>query len=315
LSGTGVAVLAIGLIGGWWTSRRIVRPIASIAATASRISADNLSERIDPQRVDNELAELANVLNGTFERLQAAFDQQTQFTADASHELRTPLAVIRSQAELALSRQRSPEEYQEALRTCLRATARMADLVDGLLTLARTDAGLAGTNRVRINLQRTIADAVDLCRSLAQEKEIRIVTELVDAKVVGDSAALSRVVTNLVVNGIQYNRSGGEVHVSLVIDDADALVSVRDTGAGIAKEHQSHLFERFYRADKARSRATGGNGLGLAIAKAVIEAHDGVIGFSSTVGEGSTFWFRLPLVEPLQRGANPKILTTAHKDS
>jgi two-component system sensor histidine kinase BaeS len=147
-------------------------------------------------------------------------------------------------------------------------------------------------------MQRIITDAVDLCRSLAQEKDVRVKMELIEAKVAGDPAALSRVVANLVVNGIQYNQAGGEVQVTLVVDDGDALVSVKDTGPGIAKEHQEHLFERFYRADKARSRATGGNGLGLAIAKAVIEAHGGAIGFASTVGAGATFWFRLPLVDP-----------------
>jgi heavy metal sensor kinase len=293
LAGTGAAVLSIGLAGGWLISRRIFRPIAAIAATASRISADNLSERIDTKSVDHELADLARVLNATFRRLEAAFDRQARFTADASHELRTPLAVVRSQAELTLSRERSPDEYQEALQTCLNAAERMTDLVDGLLTLARADAGKSAV-REPVGLDRVVADAVELCRPLAQQNSIQLTTELAAVTVPGDASALGRVVGNLVTNAIRYNRPNGEVHVTLEREGSEAVFTVRDTGEGIPEEHRTQLFERFYRADKARSRATGGSGLGLAIAKAVVEAHRGTIGFESTVGKGSTFWVRLP---------------------
>jgi heavy metal sensor kinase len=293
LAGTGAAVLLIGLAGGWLISRRIFRPIAAIATIASRISVDNLSERIDTKSVDHELADLARVLNATFRRLEAAFDRQARFTADASHELRTPLAVVRSQAELTLSRERSPAEYQEALLTCLRAAERMTDLVDGLLTLARADAGKSAV-REPVGLERVVADAVELCRPLAQQNSIRLTTDLAPVTVPGDASALGRVVGNLVTNAIRYNRPNGEVHITLERDGPDAVLTVRDTGEGIPEEHRPQLFERFYRADKARSRATGGSGLGLAIAKAVVEAHRGTIGFESTVGKGSTFWVRLP---------------------
>jgi heavy metal sensor kinase len=293
LAGTGAAVLLVGLAGGWLISRRIFRPIATIAETASRISADNLSERIDTQSVDRELADLARVLNATFRRLESAFDRQARFTGDASHELRTPLAVVRSQAELTLSRERSPAEYREALQTCLRAAERMTDLVDGLLTLARADAGKSAV-REPVGLDRVVADAVELCRPLAEQNSIRLTTDLAPVTVPGDASALGRVVGNLVTNAIRYNRPGGEVHVTLERDGPGAVLTVRDTGEGIPEEHRAQLFERFYRADKARSRATGGSGLGLAIAKAVVEAHGGTIGFDSTVGKGSTFWVRLP---------------------
>jgi two-component system, OmpR family, sensor kinase len=294
LAGTGVAVLAFGLAGGWLISRRIFRPIAAIAKTASRISADNLSARIDTDKVDRELADLARVLNATFRRLEAAFDRQARFTADASHELRTPLAVIRSQAELTLSRLRSTEEYQEALQTCVRASARMAELVDGLLALARLDAGKGTAIREPVELHRVAGEAAELCRTLADTRRVRLTTELASVTVTGDPNALARVVGNLIANAIQYNRSGGEVHVSLGVDGREAVLAVRDTGEGIPEDHHAHLFERFYRADKARSRATGGSGLGLAIAKGVVEAHGGSIGFRSVVGKGSEFWVRLP---------------------
>jgi heavy metal sensor kinase len=299
LAGTGAAVLLVGLAGGWLISRRIFRPIATIAETASRISADNLSERIDTQSVDRELADLARVLNATFRRLESAFDRQARFTGDASHELRTPLAVVRSQAELTLSRERSPAEYREALQTCLRAAERMTDLVDGLLTLARADAGKSAV-REPVGLDRVVADAVELCRPLAELNSIRLTTDLAPVTVPGDASALGRVVGNLVTNAIRYNRPGGEVHVTLERDGPRAVLTVRDTGEGIPEEHRAQLFERFYRADKARSRTTGGSGLGLAIAKAVAEAHGGTIGFESTVGKGSTFWVRIPCRRPSQ---------------
>jgi heavy metal sensor kinase len=294
LTGTGAAVLAVGLAGGWLISRRILRPIASIAATASRISADNLSARIDADRVDRELADLARVLNDTFGRLEAAFERQARFTADASHELRTPLAVIRSQAELTLLRPRTPDVYQEALNTCLKAACRMTDLVEGLLTLARADAGRDSLPPDGVELDRVAADAVDLCRPLAAEKGVRLTTDAEPVAVRGDASALARVVGNLVANAIRYNRPEGEVYVTVRAEGDDAVLFVRDTGEGIPEEHHAQLFERFYRVDRARSRATGGNGLGLAIAKAVVEAHGGTIGLKSVVGKGSTFWVRLP---------------------
>jgi two-component system, OmpR family, sensor kinase len=295
LVGTGAAVLTVGLAGGWLISRRIFRPLATIASTASRISADNLSARIDTKRVDVELAELACVLNATFSRLEAAFERQARFTADASHELRTPLAVIRSQAELTLSRPRTPDEYQEALHTCLKAAGRMTDLVEGLLTLARADAGRDSIPRTRVELDRVAADAVDLCRPLAERKNIRLLTDIEPVAVRGDAAALARVVGNLVANAIQYNRPGGEVQVVVRPEGGDAQLTVRDTGEGIPEDHHDQLFDRFYRVDRARSRETGGSGLGLAIARTIVEAHRGTIGFKSKVGNGSTFWVRLPI--------------------
>jgi two-component system, OmpR family, sensor kinase len=293
LVGTGAAVLAVGLAGGWLVSRRIFRPIAAITDTASRISADNLSARIDTVTVDRELAGLADVLNATFRRLEAAFERQARFTADASHELRTPLAVIRSQAELTLSRPRTSEEYQEALHACLRAAIRMTDLVEGLLTLARADAGESAL-REPVELHRVTGESVELCRALAEQAGLRLTSDLEPITVRGDANGLGRVVRNLVANAIQYNRPDGSVHVALRHEGGEAVLTVRDTGEGIPEEHHAHLFERFYRVDKARSRATGGSGLGLAIAKVIVEAHGGTIGLESKPGQGTVFHVRVP---------------------
>jgi heavy metal sensor kinase len=289
----GVGVLAVGLAGGWFISARILKPLAAISATASAISAANLSGRIETAAVDRELKDLADVLNAMFDRLEAAFLRQAQFTADASHELRTPLAILRTHAELALSRARTPEEYQETLATCLRASQRMGALVDGLLTLARADAGSLELKREPVDLRKLVEENIDLIRPLAEKRHIAVKTELASVQVVGDSLRLGQVATNLLSNAIQYNRPGGQVHVSLQVADDSAVLSVADTGCGIPEEDAPHIFARFYRVDKARTRVTGGNGLGLAICKSIVEAHGGTIGFETKVNQGTRFWVRL----------------------
>jgi heavy metal sensor kinase len=294
LAGIGTVVLAVGLVGGWLISARILRPVAAISGAASAISATNLSERIDPNQVDRELAELACVLNAMFERLEAAFERQARFTADASHELRTPLTVIHSHAELALSRPRTPEEYRQTIDTCLRASNRMGALVQGLLTLARADAGKLDLQRRSVDLKHVIEEGVTLLRPLAEEKGVSLAASLAPVMVAGDDVRLAQVVTNLVSNALQYNRPGGQVHLELRVASDKAVLSVTDTGCGIPEEDCPHIFERFYRVDKARSRASGGHGLGLAICKSIVEAHAGTIGFETEPDRGSTFWVRLP---------------------
>jgi heavy metal sensor kinase len=293
LGAGGVAVLAVGLAGGWLASARILRPIADISATASAISATNLSERIEVAKVDRELAGLAQVLNATFDGLEAAFDRQARFTADASHELRTPLTVLRTQAQLALSRPRSAEEYRKSIEECLRAAERMTALVEGLLTLARADAGKLDLRHESVDLKQVTADAVSQLRPLADGLTINVSTKLSPAQVQGDPGRLGQVVTNLVANAIRYNRPGGQVRVRLAVGDGTAVLSVEDGGYGIPDADQPHIFERFYRVSKDRSRLSGGSGLGLAISKSIVEAHGGAITFTSTVDKGTTFEVRL----------------------
>jgi heavy metal sensor kinase len=294
LAAAGAVVLAVGLVGGWVISARILRPVAAISATASAISATNLSERIDPAQVDVELAELARVLNATFERLEAAFERQARFTADASHELRTPLAILRSHAELSLSRPRTAAEYRETVETCLGAARRMTALVEGLLTLARADAGKLDLRREPVDLRQVIGESVALFRPLADGRGVSLAASLGPAEVTGDPVRLGQVATNLLSNAVQYNRPGGEVRVQLGVASGEAVLSVTDTGCGIPAEDRAHIFERFYRVDKARSRASGGNGLGLAICKSIVEGHGGTIDFETEPGRGSTFRVRLP---------------------
>jgi heavy metal sensor kinase len=291
---TGLGVLGIGLVGGWMLSRGAIRSIERMSATAASISVSNLSRRIDSTGIDRELAELAGILNDMFARLQSAFERQTRFTADASHELRTPLSIIHSHVELALARPRSAEEYRDAFETCLRAARRMRGLVEGLLTLARLDAGKLEVQRQRIDLGALVEESAGLLAALAEQKGVVMNVRAVRVEMVGDAGQLAQVATNLLTNAIHYNRPGGEVTATLDADEQTAVLTVADTGCGIPGEDQAHIFERFYRVDKARSREQGGSGLGLAICKSIVEAHGGSIGFTSEASQGTTFVVRLP---------------------
>ena len=295
LLAAGGGVLALGLGGGWWLAGRAIRPIDQISAAASRISAGNLSERIDVAEADNELGRLAGVLNSTFARLEAAFAQQAQFTADASHDLRTPLAVIISEAQTALARERSAADYRETLEGCLGTAQQMRRLTESLLELARFDAGQEAMKREPFDLTRVARECVDLVRPLAERRKITLDCDLAAVQCVGDAERLSQVVTNLLTNAIQFNRDQGNIRISVDASDSSALIQVADTGEGISSEDLPHIFERFYRADKSRSRAEGRNGLGLAICKAIVDAHGGSIEVASQVGTGSTFTVKLPL--------------------
>jgi signal transduction histidine kinase len=294
LLAAGGTVLAFGLGGGWWFTTRAIRPVEEISAAASRISAGNLSERIRAADPDNELGRLAGVLNSTFARLEAAFAQQKQFTADASHELRTPLAVLISEAQTTLARERTTAEYRETVEACLAAAQQMRQLTDSLLDLARLDAGQESMKRERFDLAQKARDCVELIRPLAARRRIQVYCDLQAAHCLGDPDRLGQVITNLLTNAIHYNREGGEVRITAATDAGSTLLTVTDNGPGIPLEDQPHLFERFYRVDKARSRAHGGTGLGLAISKAIVDAHGGGIEVSSQPGAGATFTVRLP---------------------
>jgi two-component system, OmpR family, sensor kinase len=295
LLGAGVGVMAIGLCGGWLLSRRVTQPLQTISATARAISASDLSRRIAVEEADSELGSLAQTLNETFSRLETAFERQVRFTADASHELRTPLSIIHSHAELALTRDRTAPEYKQAIETCLRAAKRTKSLVEALLVLARADAGKLDLKCERFDLQDAAAEALVMVESRAQERNVSVETDLQTVELEADRTRILQLLTNLLVNAIQYNRPGGRVVLTITPAGAEAILKVADTGVGIADQDQPHVFERFFRVDKARSREAGGSGLGLAICQSIVEAHHGTISFTSRPGEGTTFTVRLPL--------------------
>ena len=294
LVAAGAVVLGLGLGGGWWVATRAIRPVEDISAAASRISAGSLSERINVADTDSELGRLAGVLNSTFARLEAAFAQQKQFTADASHELRTPIAVLISEAQTALARERTAAEYRETVEGCLDTAQQMRRLTHSLLELARYDAGQEPLERGPFDLAERARACLELVGPLARERGIQIHSDLLPAATLGDVDRLGQVIINLLTNAIYYNRPNGEVRVGTRLENGAAILTVADTGQGIAAEELPHIFERFYRGDKSRARAEGRSGLGLAIGKAIVAAHGGSLEVSSQLGAGTTFTVKLP---------------------
>jgi heavy metal sensor kinase len=294
LTAVGGLILLIGFAGGWWFVSRSLRPISEIGSTAARISAGDLSQRINVAEAESELGQLAAVLNSTFARLETAFAQQKQFASDAAHELRTPVSVILTQTQTALNRERDAASYKQTVEACQRAAQRMRKLIESLLEMARFDAGQESLKRSPFDLSKTVADGVELVQPLAAERGVKIISELSPVQISGNSGRLAQVVTNLLTNAIQYNQPAGEVRVTLASQAGLAVLTIADTGQGIAAEDLARVFERFYRADKSRTGA-GNAGLGLSICKAIVEAHGGTVEAASEAGNGSTFTVRLPM--------------------
>ena len=284
--------LAFCLGGTWLLVSRALRPVEKISLAARRIADGNLSERINTRETDSELGGLAGVLNNTFARLETAFAQQRRFTADAAHELRTPITVLISEAQTTLARDRSASEYHAALAANLDAAQQMRRLTDSLLELARFDGGLETLHREPINLAAAAADCVKFVQPLADARRLRIRCELESVEVSADAGRLRQVITNLLTNAVRYNRDDGEILMVTRAEDGVATLHVADTGPGITEENLPRLFERFYRGDQSRS--TEGNGLGLAICKAIVVAHGGTIEAASEINAGTTFTVRLP---------------------
>lgn len=292
----GAAALVAALVGGWFLVRRVLRPIDRISETASRISASNLSARIDVGRTESELGRLARTLNDAFDRLEEAVARQTRFTADASHELRTPLAVVATSAEWALRRARSPEEYADALETCRRATDRMGTIVEDLLELTRLDGEPRPLERTEVDLAEIVTETAALLEPLARTRGVTLELATEPTVLRGDRTRLGTVVVALLSNAILHGREGGQVEVQSEAGDGEGevLLRVRDDGPGIPEADRARIFERFYRADPSRGRRTGGSGLGLAIALRIVEAHGGGIQARNPEAGGAEFTVRLP---------------------
>ena len=292
LTGVGCGILLLGLAGGWMLASRAIRPITDISDTAVKIAAGDLSQRINAADTETELGQLASVLNATFSRLEAAFGQQKQFATDAAHELRTPVSVLLTQTQGILNRSHTEAEYREALQACQRAAQRMRRLIESLLELARLDAGQEPMKRVAFNLGESVREAITALQPLLEERRIKIRCEIPSIKCVGDPERLGQVINNLLANAIYYNKPDGSVDVSAEVEGDVISLRVSDTGQGIAAHDLQRIFERFYRAEQSRS--AGRSGLGLAISKAIVEAHGGSLSATSELGTGSVFTVRLP---------------------
>jgi heavy metal sensor kinase len=296
-----VVVIAVG--GGYALVKRALGPVDEIAATAERISSQNLNERLPAAQTGDELERLSVALNHMIERLDEAFQYSRRFVADASHELRTPLTVLRGELEALVQEPRLPPELRERTGSALEEVERLANIVEGLFAISRLDAGEAQAEWVPFDFAKLAAATADQMSLLAEDKKIRLTCAANRGVwVEGDRARLKQVVVNLLDNAIKYTHAAGTVALTVEPRDSKAVLEVADTGIGIAPEALPHVFDRFFRVDKARSREQGGAGLGLSIVKSICAAHHGSVEVSSVAGQGSKFRVELPLVQRSTNG-------------
>ena len=295
-------MLLIAGIAGLLLARKSLAPVAAMSAQAEQISANNLHERLQVRNQQDELGRLATVFNSLLARVNRSFDSLREFTADASHELRTPLAIIRGEADVALSQPRTPHEYQETIGIVRDEAKRLSRIVDDMLSLARADAGEHKLFCSQIYLNDLVEECCRAVQTLAVSKNIAVLfVHDEDIEFSGDEDLLRRMILNLLDNAIKYTPHGGIVRIDLADEIEQIQIRISDNGIGIPAEEAAHVFDRFYRVDKTRSRAEGGSGLGLPIVKWVAEAHQGNVTVESKPGLGSKFIVNLPRIDPASR--------------
>jgi heavy metal sensor kinase len=284
--------------GGYWLSHKALSPVDTITQTARNIGSSNLGDRLEKLTTGDELQRLSDTLNEMLARIENAFLRVTQFTADASHELRTPISLIRTEAEIALRKSRGDAEYREALRHILLEAEKTSALVEELLCLARADSGRETLHLGSLDLRLAIAETAKEWLPLMESHSLQFTYDFTDREIIpvlADRRALERLLGLLLDNAVKYTPSPGVVELLLELRDYTAVITVRDSGIGISQQDQNRIFERFYRADKARSRELGGAGIGLAIADWIAQQHHGSIAVQSSIGKGSSFSVTLPL--------------------
>jgi two-component system heavy metal sensor histidine kinase CusS len=301
-----IALLALT---GWsyLMARAALAPMERLRRSTEEITAARLDRRLPIANAKDELGRLSRTINAMIARLERSFLEIRRFTADASHELRTPLAIIRTEAEVALDKHLSPAEHRDLLGGILEECERLTRLIEQLLALAREDAGAGAVAFQPIELSALIQQVVEDMRPLAEAQGLTILVE-VDGPlpISGEESRLQQVFYNLLDNAIKYTPAAGTITVRVERTDRGVVVTVHDTGIGIPPEHLPHVFDRFYRVDKARSRAEGGTGLGLSIAQCIIAAHGGRIELASTPGHGTTCTVALPLGAKLEKRLDSK---------
>ena len=306
------ALIVLSFI-GWFLAGRALSPVTRITNAARKINAENLSQRLPIEDTRDELSRLGETFNSMLSRLEDSFRKIKQFSADASHELRTPLTILRGETEVALRWAKSPEEFRRMLASNMEEIDRMSRIIENLLALAKSDAGEMSLEIKEFSLSDLVQELYLQSKTLGEAKEIAVSLQLAVAREIylcGDALRLRQVFLNLISNAIKYTPAGGAVNLALALKGNDAVVTIADTGIGIPTDHLPHIFDRFYRIDKARNREDGGIGLGLSIVKSIIDAHSGRITVTSTPEVGSTFTVVLPLGGPATDKANDDVIST-----
>lgn len=290
----GLALVALlGAVGAYWLAGRALRPLRNIARSAHEISAGNLNTRLEFAGPQDEVKDLVAAFNTMLGRLETSFEQQGQFVSNAAHELRTPLTTLRTNLQVMYSDQGATvEDYREMAPVLDRTVTRFEGLISDLLLLAREESEA----RDEVALMPLVGTVLDDLEPVAQRQNVKLhVTAMEDIRVHGNGSLLSQVFSNLVENGIRYNRAGGEVDVTVGRGDGCAIVTIADTGIGIPADERPRIFDRFYRVDRSRSRNRGGAGLGLSIVAHIMQLHGGKVEVESIPGVGSTFTVQIPL--------------------
>lgn len=291
------AALGFTGVGGRLLVRRALKPVAEMTAAAARISAEKLDERVEETGADDELDRLAKTFNRMLTRLDAAFSQVRQFSANASHELQTPLTILRGELEVALRSARTPEEYQATLKSALEEIDRISRLVEGLLLLSRADAGVLRMDRRPVDLAELVEEVYWRLKVSADKRAVRLATEALEpARISGDRERLRQLLINILENAVKYTPSGGSVTIALRDEGDTVCIQVADSGIGIPAADRERVFEPFFRTREALAET--GIGLGLCIAKSIVDLHGGSIEISDNAGGGTIFRILLPVGHP-----------------
>jgi len=295
-------------LGCWLLADRLIAPIIEVTEAAQGITSDHLSRRLPLGNHQDELNQMVVCLNQMLDRIEKSFRRVRQFSGDASHELRTPLTILRGETEVTLRWAKTPDEFRDMLRSNMEEIDRMERIIESLLTLAKSEVGELTLEMKELSLSDLVQELYLQSHILCEAKQIEVQLLLdvdEEIRIRGDELRLRQMFLNLISNAIKYTPEKGQLEIVLAMNDGFARVAINDSGIGIPTEHLSHIFDRFYRVDKARNRMDGGTGLGLAIVKWIAEAHGGSITVTSEVNKGSSFSVRLPLKGP-EEGKHPR---------
>jgi heavy metal sensor kinase len=290
-----VVLVAISVIGGHWLVRRALAPVQKACRSAEQITLQNLSQRLSALSTGDELEQLTTALNLMIARLEDAFLHNRRFMADASHEMRTPLTIVRGELEALVRSPKAGKEIKDSMGSALEEVERLARIVENMFAIARLDAGEAQPKWTKFDFSKLAGGTAEQMLQLAEDKGISITCHAAEPVAVeGDRSRLKQVVVNLLDNAIKYTPKGGAIRLNVRETESKAVLEVEDTGIGIPYDEQAHIFERFYRVDKTRSREMGGAGLGLSIVKSICTAHGGTVEVESNERRGSRFRVELP---------------------